>query len=289
MHVSLPPYEAAALADHAEALAWADFVAAASDSLRTQLGLRVEHIADATLLIAPGTSMTFFNRAIGLGMRKEANTEDVDLIVERYRRAGSSEWRLLWSPLARPEQMASILAARGFAYPAVSSWVKMRRGTETPLHIASELAVVEASENQAEEVARIVVNAFEMPLFMVEWLAQIRGRTGWKMYAVTDRTEVVGGGCLFLSGDLAWLGWTAIAAPHRCRGSQSVLIARRVENAIASGARHIFSETGEPSGDKSNPSLNNLMRCGFSKVASRHNIAGPSPARINAILTPTFL
>jgi hypothetical protein len=282
MRAPIPDYEAAALADRAEALAWADFFAAAPDAAKIKLGLRVERIADATLLIAPGSPMALINRAIGLGMHREANAGDVDRIVERYREAGSAEWRLLWSPAAQPEDMQSILAAKRFAFPAVSSWVKMGRGSETPPHVESDLSVTEAWQGQADEVARIVVDAFGMPSFMAEWLARVRGRIGWKMYAVLDGTEVVGGGCLFLSGDLAWLGWAAIAEPHRCRGGQGALIARRIEDAIASGARHIVTETGEPVGDESNPSLNNMMRCGFAKMFSRLNIAGPSSARLDA-------
>lgn len=280
MHLSLSPYETAALADRAEALAWADFVAAAPESLRDQLGLRVEHVADATLLIAPGTPMTFFNRAIGLGMQREASAEDISAIAERFRRAGSPEWRLLWNALAQsqqmPAQMPSILAARGFAYSAATSTVKLRWGVETLLRIESECTAVEASDSQAILVAQSLIDTFGMPPFMVEWLLQIRGRAGWRMYAVSHGSEVVGGGCLFSSGDLAWMGWGAIAAPYRRQGGQSALIARRVEDAIALGARHIFSETGEPSAGESNPSLNNMMRCGFYKVASRLNIAGPS-------------
>ncbi len=120
-----------------------------------------------------------------------------------------------------------------------------------------------------------------MPAVMAPWLVQLRGRPGWQMYAVTDGREVVGGGCLFLSGELALLGMGCIAASHRRRGGQGALMARRIEAAIAAGARHIFTETGEPAAGESNSSLNNMHRCGFVKVVSRLNFVGPSAASMN--------
>lgn len=270
------PREMAALADQAEALAWSDFIAAAPETLKTELGLSVEQVGDATLLIGPGTSLTYFNRVIGLGMRGEATANQVDRIVERYRRAGSPAWLLLWSDLARPATMPPMLAGRGFTYPAASSWVKLYRDAQAPAPVASELAIVEASADQAVELARVVVGVFGMPAFVGEWLVRVRGRTGWKLYAVLDGERVVGGGCLFVSGEQAWLGWGAIAESHRRRGGQSALIARRIEDAIASGARHLFAETGEPAEGSRNASLDNMLRNGFSRVISRQNVVGPA-------------
>jgi hypothetical protein len=53
-------------------------------------------------------------------------------------------------------------------------------------------------------------------------------------------------------------------------------MARRISDAIAAGCRHIVTETGEPVGDEPNPSLSNMMRCGFRKVASRLNFQAPA-------------
>jgi hypothetical protein len=278
----LTPYEAAAMADRAETLAFADFFEAAPETVKTQLGLRVEHVADATLLIAPGTPITLFNRALGLGLQREADTRHVDAIVERYARAGSADWRLLWSPQANPADMPSKLAAQGDSFPAVSSWAKMWRGPITPSPVASPLTVARASQDQAHAVARVFVEAFGMPSYMGGWFLRLHGRHGWTVYAVKDGEEVVGGGCLFLAGAIAWLGMGAVAASHRRRGGQAALIARRIGDAIASGARHLFTETGEPAAGEASPSLNNMKRCGFTKVVSRVNLAGPSSAGVAA-------
>jgi hypothetical protein len=267
--------EAARISDEVEAQAFIAMWDAAPAGLRERLGLRIERVADATLLLAPGLPSPMFNRALGLGMRERAGIGDVQSIAGIYRQAGCKSWWLHWNPLAEPPGLAQEIEALGFMLPTRRSWAKMLRGPETLPEIATDLRIAPATAAQAAEVARIAVQAFEMPPFMVEWLQQLR--TGpWRMYAVTEGDAVVGGGCLYLQGREAWLGVAAVAPSHRRRGGQGALMARRIADAAAGGAVHIVTETGEPtSAGEANPSLANMRRCGFTTVASRLNYASP--------------
>jgi hypothetical protein len=265
--------KAAALADLAEAGAYVDFFDAAPAALRSRLGLRVERIADATVLLAPGVGTAILNRAIGLGLSQEPGADELDRVIDRLKQAGSPRM-LHWSEFSR--YPAEALTGKGLV-PG-RSWAKMLRGTDAMPPIRSELKVELAASAQVADVARVFAEAFEMPAFMADWLAALHGRPGWWMYAVTEGRTVVGCGCLYLAGEFAWLGMGAIASSHRRRGGQRTLMARRVADAIAAGARYIFTETGEPSGGAVNPSLNNMLRCGFVKVTSRSNFIVPTPA-----------
>ena len=89
-----------------------------------------------------------------------------------------------------------------------------------------------------------------------------------------ERDAVVGGGALFLDGHDAWLGMGAILPDYRRRGGQRALMTQRIRDAIAAGATRIFSETGEPQEQGTNPSLNNMERCGFVKVVTRTSFVG---------------
>jgi hypothetical protein len=268
--------DAARISDDAEAEAFVAMWEAAPPGLRERLGLRIEKVADAVLLVAPGLPTPMFNRAIGLGMRDRTSVRDVQAIAEVFRAAGCKGWWLHWNPLAEPASLSEEIEALGFTLPARSSWAKMLRGPEAPPAIATDLRIAPAAPAQAEDVARVAVQSFEMPPFMVEWLQQLR--TGpWRMYAVTDGGAVVGGGCLYLRGPAAWLGVAAVAPSHRRRGGQGALMARRIADAAAAGAVHIVTETGEPtSAGEANPSLANMRRCGFRTVASRLNYAAPA-------------
>jgi hypothetical protein len=50
----------------------------------------------------------------------------------------------------------------------------------------------------------------------------------------------------------------------------------RIGLAIEEGARHLVTETGEQIGDEPNPSLRNMLACGFAKICSRENFAAPA-------------
>ncbi|GAB7522337.1 GNAT family N-acetyltransferase [Paraburkholderia sp. 2C] len=282
MTITPNPHQLAVLADKAEALAYADFFAAAPSELRQRLALSVQRVADATLLLAPGLPVALFNRAIGLGLCNDAGLEDVEEIVARFREAGVADWRLLWSPLARPQDLLARLDERGLEFRAVSHWAKMYRGTDSPPPIASALTVAPASRKNASQVARVITDAFSLPSYVADWIVQLQGRPNWTLYAVMDGDTIVGGASLFLAGELAWLGMGAVAAPYRRRGGQGALMARRIEDAIARSACHIFTETGEPVGEEPNPSFNNMERCGFVKVVSRSNLAGRFPSEESA-------
>lgn len=274
------PLAAARIADDAEALAFDDLFAAAPAPLRDRLGLRVERIADATLLLAPGLPTPMFNRAMGLGLVQPADEAAVAAIADTYRRAGVGPWWLHWNPLAAPADMPARLAAQGYTPPARRSWAKMLHGREAPPAIPTDLEVAPARAEQVAAATRAIARAFEMPPFMADWLAALHGRAGWRIYAVADGDEVVGGGCLFQAdhptGRLAWLGMGAVLTSHRRRGGQGALMARRIADAIADGALHIVTETGEAMAGEPNPSLGNMRRCGFVQVASRLNFAAPA-------------
>jgi GNAT superfamily N-acetyltransferase len=264
----------AALADKAEILAFTDFFAAAPSELRRRLALSVEHVSDATLLLAPGLPSAIFNRAIGLGLCNDAGVEEVEAIAARFRERGVADWRLLWSPLACPQDLLARLHGRGFEFRTVSQWIKMYRGIESPPHIESALTVAPASRENSDRVARVMTDALSLPPYVADWIAQLQGRPNWTLYALMDGGKVVGGASLFIAGELAWLGMGGVAASHRRRGGQGALMARRIEDAIARTACHIFTETGKPVGEEPSPSLNNMKRCGFVEVVSRSNLAG---------------
>jgi GNAT superfamily N-acetyltransferase len=274
--MSLSTREAAILADDAEALAFEDLFAAAPEALRTQLGLRVEHVADATLLLAPAMPTAMFNRTIGLGLRREATQEDVQAIADVYRAARCGVWWLHWNPLAVPATMPQTLAEMGFTQPARRSWAKVLRSSQSAPQIATDLRISPVTDAQVADATQAIATSFDMPPFMANWMQALHRRAGWTIYSVCDGDAVVGGGCLFMRGDLAWLGMGAVLPSHRRRGGQGALMARRIADAGEAGARHVVTETGEPIAGEPNPSLANMKRCGFEVVASRLNFAGPA-------------
>lgn len=268
--------EAAWIADDVEARAFSDVYAAAPDESKARLGLGVQGIADATLFLASRIPSAMFNRVIGLGMRQAASLETVRAIAGAYRRARVQSWWVHWNPFARPADLPSHLLAAGYTEPRRRAWAKMLRDTTPPPAIATDLDVGPIKDGQQASVVEAIVESNEMPGFMVDWLVRLCNRPRWTLYAVAEGGRIAGGAALFLDGQDAWLGLGGVLPAYRRRGGQGRLMTLRIEDAIARGARHIVTETGEAIADEPNPSLGNMVRCGFTRVASRLNFASPS-------------
>ncbi len=262
-------------ADAIEAAAFADLYAAAPPALQQRLGLQVREQAGATLLLAPALPSAMFNRVIGLGHQRPATAQDLQTLLATYREYAASPWWLHWTPEAAPADFVGILQAAGFTLPARRSWAKVMRGPQPVPTIATDLQIEPSEAGTLAAITESITQSFGMPPFMPAWLAALQGRPRWRIYAVKDAATVVGGGCLFIEGDAAWLGMGAVLPSHRRRGGQGALMARRIGDALAAGCTRVFTETGEPMGDEPNPSLANMFRCGFETVGSRLNFEAP--------------
>ena len=275
--LGLAPREAAVLADKLEAAAFADLYAAAPPALAGRLGLGLRHLGGATALLAPAMPTTMFNRVIGLGLDRPACAADLAELRQIYAQAGSRDWWLHWNPFAEPADGALWLTGQGFAPQARLSWAKMLRVTHSPSPFQTSLSVAAATSDQVGATAACIAKAFDMPPFMADWLAALYGRAQWRLYCIAAGAQVVGGACMFMdtvAGQrVAWLGMGAVVASQRRRGGQAAAMALRIADAEAAGCRWVATETGEPVGDESNPSLANMQRAGFERVASRLNFA----------------
>ena len=266
------------LAEAAEAAAFRDLVAAAPRALAEALGLRVLDIDGATALLAPRVPDVFFNRVIGLGVERPATSTGVERLVSAYRDAGVGAWWVHVTPGADPAALTGWLQARGFAPPARRAWAKMVRGPAPAPRFETEVEIREVGPSDAAAVGAQIAAAFGMPAPFAGWIAALAGRPGWRMFGAFAGAPI-GGACLHLQAERAWLGIGGVRADARGRGAHRALMAARLQAAIDAGCRWIVTETGEPVGEERNPSLANMVRCGFERACSRLNYAAPGEAR----------
>lgn len=264
-----------ALADEVEALALEDFFGAATPALRSQLGLRVERHGGAVVLLAPGLSVALFNRVIGAGVHRPANPDDVDHWLRTLALSGATPRWVHLSPQASPPALSEWLRARGLTEAKRRAWVKLWRDAAPPPGWRTDLSVVPAVDESLAATVRAIVSAFEMPDILAEWIGCLHGRPGWRIYSLCEGNTPVGGAALFVSNRCAWLGMAGVLPSHRRRGGQGALLIRRITDAIEAGCESLFTETGEPVGAESNPSLDNMLRVGFTPLMSRLNLLVP--------------
>lgn len=268
---------AARLADAAEAAAFVDLYAGAPPPIAHQLGLATGEVGGATALIASALPAPMFNRVIGLGMRGTATRADLDAIEAVYADHGQPSWWLHWNPQAAPAGFTDTLAERGYAIATERPvWAKFVRSSADPPEVATSLTIERVGdEDAAAATAAAVASAFAMPPVIATWLACIHDRPGWGLYAVRSGIEIVGGGLAYIRDDVAWLGAGGMIAAQRGRGGQAALLAARIADCVAAGARWVVTETGLPVAGEPNPSLGNIRGAGFVCVAERGNLIAP--------------
>jgi GNAT superfamily N-acetyltransferase len=110
---------------------------------------------------------------------------------------------------------------------------------------------------------------------MASWAGRLVGRSGWSCVMAFDGAAPVATGALFVSGDYAWLGFDATLPSHRRRGAQSALLARRLQEAAARGARLATLETGARLPGRPDNSYRNILRAGFAEAYLRQNLMSP--------------
>jgi hypothetical protein len=275
------------LADAAEAAAMLDLYAAAPPEVTAGLGLRVLDEGTRALLAARHLPDPVLNRAIGLGNVREASESDVDAIVRWFAATGVSRYWIHVGPQARPSEAAIVgwLRGRGFAPPARRTWAKMLARAAPPPAAPARCALRPARVAEAEAVAATICAAYGMPGAMAPWFAALVGRDRWRTFVAVDGDEIVGAGMLFVDRHLraGWLGLGGLRASHRRLGAHRALMTARMQAALGEGCDAVVTETGEPIADEPNPSLRNMQRCGFARVASRGNYASPAPAPGTAV------
>src|SRR5262245_15117213 len=117
--------DAAALGETAEAEAYADIYAAASLDVRRQLGLQIERIAGATLIIATGLPVILFNRVLGIGMSEPFGGKELDACLALFKKAGAGLFAIQLTPGRESPQLVRLMAERGLK--PTDRWSKVYR------------------------------------------------------------------------------------------------------------------------------------------------------------------
>lgn len=261
--------------DEIEAGAWRDLIDAAPPAITAATGMSWTRVDGVTVLLAPRLPSTLFNRAIGVGNGAPATDALIAEVIVRFAAADIADPWIQISAAARPAAIGQWLGARGFAPARRRAWEKLVRGREPAPELATSLAIRELDRSDAAALAIVLCEAHGIPGALAPLVAALVGRRGWRAYGAFDGDALVGGGLLRCDDRdrTAWLGLGGTLPSHRGRGAQRALIARRIADAIAQGATTIATETGVAAPGERNPSLDNLVRCGFRGAGARTNWA----------------
>ena len=259
--------ELARLVEISEARAYASLMQCRSTDL-AEGDFGVVRVGSAWAMISPAVTGTLnFNRVIGLGLEQPAEPSDLDELARLY-----SEHELSFAvelgPHARPSDLPAWLRER-----------RIRRGMPTAMYYRDALpmapgpgsVVVSRAGSAAEcaQVADICSEVFRMPAVVQGLLAATRSDSRWRQWLVRAGPEPIAAALSFVDEQVAWLGWDATLPQHRGLGAHSALIVARVNDAHASGCRHLTTETAVHTAAIADPSGRNYEKLGFLLAQNR--------------------
>lgn len=265
-------------AEDIERAALIDLFESLTDELEAELGASQLEIADAWVGVAAAlpASAIVINRAIGLGLRQPAIEQNVKSVIEAYENAGVSRYFIHVHPDIASARLAGWIEKAGLEW--ARGWVKFGRGREAPPEVSTDLEIREATADDAPRVGRIIADAFDLGDAAAPWLARMVGRPVWRVYVSVAGDTIAGTGSLLVKDGKGWLDWGATAPEFRRQGSQSALMARRIQDALDLGCDTLFTTTGEEIAGDPQHSYKNIIRSGFRPLYTRLNYAPPRPS-----------
>jgi hypothetical protein len=255
-------------AERVEATAALDFVRRLPPALAEHYAAQADDFGQRGVAIRlRRLDVPMFNRAFALGLHGGLDADDtLDHLLDTV---GGVRFLVQLTPAAETEQVRQRFERRGLQ--RADNWVKVHRGAEPAPDPATDLRIEQVGAEWAQAFGAIVCTAFGIAFEHSRLVEGVFDAPGWRHYLAFDGLTPVAAGALFVHQECAWLGLGATLPSHRGRGGQSGLMARRIRDALALGCRDIFTETGEETAERPNPSYRNMLRAGFRPLYLRRN------------------
>jgi hypothetical protein len=161
---------------------------------------------------------------------------------------------------------ATALARAG--YEKGHDWMRFVRDAHQPrFQVADDVEVVELDGSGGDApFGSIAALGFGFPAWVASLFAPLPTLPDWRCYVALLDDEPQACAAMLLDGDVAKLGIAATLEGGRRRGCQLALLARRIEDAAAAGARTLFVETGARVPGRPSTSYANILRAGFEEA-----------------------
>jgi GNAT superfamily N-acetyltransferase len=251
----------------------ADLWRAAPEDVRAAHALELRDIGGASCMTSRGIEPpALFRRAVGLGVTLEASEADLDAALAHMRSRGLRYCVPVAAPY-KPFALGAWLEERGFTRGY--AWMKFARRSDATLKAQTDLEVRVVRREHGADFGRVVAEGFGLPAAIAAWVSVLPGRPHWVCVMAFAGSAPAAAGAVYVSGEHAWLGFGATLPAFRRHGAQNALLARRLAEAAARGARTAVTETGEQLPDKPSNSYRNILRAGFHERYLRHNYLSP--------------
>lgn len=248
-----------------EARAWSACVEAAILQPGNPLKADVELRGNCSVSALAALDLGHFNRVIGLGVETPATEEDIVAVQDFYRARSQSRYVVEITPISLPETMGEWLNRHGLN-PVEERIAKTCRFLKDLPPLTKNIDVRELLPSDRDEWSAVNVAAWGMPSFFKAWFGATLGREGFRHYGAFHGDLLVSTGAIYVTGDIAWSGYSATRPEYRGKGCQTATHVRRLHDAAAMGCTLVHSEVEVETPEKVNPSLRSQIKVGFHRI-----------------------
>jgi GNAT superfamily N-acetyltransferase len=255
--------------DLVESEAWTDFSNSAPVSTMENCGIKVFPVGGVYATMTSKIDVIAFNRVVGLGINKPIDDRIIDIILNKIETYKVERFFIQVHPEVYSDDIRKLLVSKNFYH--YNNWVRLIRDNSPAKKTKTNLNIKTIEVNESKASAQIVVNAFEWPEELVDWIAAPVGRKKWHHYMAFENNVPVATAAFYLGGEYAWFDFAATHPQHRGKGAQSALLAERIEDCRALGVKEMIVETAEQTTEKESPSYRNVLKSGFKEAYKRPN------------------
>ncbi len=245
------------------------FTGAGSPDLRRRLALSAEPCGSALVLRSRVLDHVLFNRAFGLERSARDGDALADSVVARYRAQHIARYVVQVTAGTDPSPTCERLQALGLRREP-RRWHRLARGRGVVKAESHALRVERAEASDADAVARLLVNGFELQDAAVPLFARAAQSARWHAYVARGADdEPYATLLMYAHAERAHLALAGTDRRQRRRGAQRALIARALQDALEAGCREISAEAPEAAPGYASAAHHNLVHAGFEVVEVR--------------------
>lgn len=246
--------------------AFFDLFSAASERIKSQLGISMQSCASFFNCAAREIPLTLLNRSVNLGIKVEVTEALISQVADWMHKHAHPQWAFTLSSAIRPKNISELLEKNGF-YPSKGGMAHFwREAAPTALLPSSGIQIIAATTPEHRQVYKQLFNeCLSIIPGMEEWFSTLVGRDNWHCYIAYFEGVAAGLGSFMINNGVAWLGIGATHPSYRGRGIQQAMLARRINDACQHKVHGLTVGCSFSDGDEQpfSASGRNILRAGF--------------------------
>ncbi|MBD7966811.1 GNAT family N-acetyltransferase [Paenibacillus gallinarum] len=228
------------------------------------MGIETQYFGEAVAFYSREMPWPQFNTVKGIGSAEESYLSE---IISFYRSRNRNP-HIEVTPLRAEPTLFRSLARQGFFQSSFHAtlYTGCKKKSASPLekwtNDKENAEIIEINSNQFDDYAMVHCLGTGLPISGKQHIADnnriLHGRKGWKYYVAYYNNEPVGAAAAYIQGSTASLTFATTLPAYRNRGIQTLLIERRMRDAVQEGCNLIVGQAAYLSS-----SFRNMQRAGM--------------------------